>query len=202
MDNLTHAITLRWRQNGRDGGSNHQPCDCLLNRLLRRRLKKTSTLRVTGLCAGNSPVTGEFPAQMASNAENVSIWWRHHEFCLGWGLLELSSLISPLVFVKVPVKIFESQSCLIDVIADELRWHLCYSIGKLSLKIRWSQSLCCRQPSHSSWIYGQWSPASMDDLWVRCATLKCMFSSYVCWHFINSTIVHMRWYVTCKFDDM
>ena len=31
--------------------------------------------------AGNSPVTGEFPAQMASNAENVSIWWRHHEEC-------------------------------------------------------------------------------------------------------------------------
>ena len=25
-------------------------------------------------------VTGEFPAQMASNAENVSIWWRHHDF--------------------------------------------------------------------------------------------------------------------------
>ena len=40
--------------------------------------KKTSKLRVTGLCAGNSPVTGEFPAQMASNAENVSIWLRHH----------------------------------------------------------------------------------------------------------------------------
>ena len=39
---------------------------------------KTSKLRVTGLCAGNSPETGEFPAQMASNAENVSIWWRHH----------------------------------------------------------------------------------------------------------------------------
>ena len=35
-------------------------------------------LRVTGLCAGNSPVTGEFPAQRTSNAENVSIWWRHH----------------------------------------------------------------------------------------------------------------------------
>ena len=40
--------------------------------------KKTSKLRVTGLCAWNSPVTGEFPAQMASNAENVSISWRHH----------------------------------------------------------------------------------------------------------------------------
>ena len=42
------------------------------------RSKKTSKLRVTGLCAGNSPGTGEFPAQMASYAENVSIWWRHH----------------------------------------------------------------------------------------------------------------------------
>ena len=29
-------------------------------------------------CVGNSPVTGEFPAQMASNAESASIWWRHH----------------------------------------------------------------------------------------------------------------------------
>ena len=26
------------------------------------------------------PGTGEFPAQMASYAENVSIWWRHHVF--------------------------------------------------------------------------------------------------------------------------
>ena len=51
---------------------------CLFNRVFRRRSKKTSKLRVTGLCEGNSPVTGEFPAQRASNAENVSIWWRHH----------------------------------------------------------------------------------------------------------------------------
>ena len=69
---------LQWRHNGLDCVSNHQPHDCLLNRLFRRRSKKTSKLRVTGLCAGNSPGTGEFPAQMASNAENVSIWWRHH----------------------------------------------------------------------------------------------------------------------------
>ena len=57
---------------------NHQPHGCLLNRLFWRKSKKTSKLRVTGLCAGNSPGTGEFPAQMASYAENVSIWWRHH----------------------------------------------------------------------------------------------------------------------------
>ena len=37
------------------------------------QMKKTSKLRVTGLCEGDSPGTGEFPAQRASNAENVSI---------------------------------------------------------------------------------------------------------------------------------
>ena len=70
--------SLPWRHNGRDGVSNHQPHDCLLNRLIRRKSKKASKLRVTGLCAGNSPVTGEFPAQMTSNGETVSSWWRHH----------------------------------------------------------------------------------------------------------------------------
>ena len=69
---------LRWRHNERDSVSNHQPHDCLLNRLFRRRSKKTSKLRVTGLCVGKSPGTGVFPTQMASYAENVSVWWRHH----------------------------------------------------------------------------------------------------------------------------
>ena len=45
--------------------------------------KKTSKLRVTGLCAGNSPGTGHFPAQMDSSTENVSIWWRHHALING-----------------------------------------------------------------------------------------------------------------------
>ena len=39
---------------------------------------KMSKLRITGLCAGNSPGIGEFPGQRTSNVENVSIWWRHH----------------------------------------------------------------------------------------------------------------------------
>ena len=67
------GITLPWHHNGRGGVSNHQPHDCLLNRLFRHSSKKTSTFRVTGLCEGNSPVTGEFPTQRASNVENVSI---------------------------------------------------------------------------------------------------------------------------------
>ena len=73
-----NEYALQWRHNERDSASNHQPHHCLLNRIFRRRSKKTSKVRVTGPCVGNSPVTGEFPAQIASNAENVSIWWRHH----------------------------------------------------------------------------------------------------------------------------
>ena len=65
------------------------PHDCLLNRLFRRRSKKASNLRVTGLCAGNSPMTGVFPAQMVSNAENVSVWWRHH------AIYQFSAVINP-----------------------------------------------------------------------------------------------------------
>ena len=75
------ASSLRWRHNGRDSVSNHQPHHCLLNRLFGCRSKKTWKLRVTGLCVGISPGTGEFLAQMASNSENVSIWWRHHVIC-------------------------------------------------------------------------------------------------------------------------
>ena len=69
---------VQWRHNGRDGVSDHQSHDCSFKCLFRRRWKKTSKLRVTDLCDGYSPVTGEFPAQRDSNAENVSIWWRHH----------------------------------------------------------------------------------------------------------------------------
>ena len=68
-------VPLQWRHNDHYGVSNHHPRRCLLNRLFRRRSKnQISALLV--LCAGNSSVTGEFPAQWA--AKNVPIWWRHH----------------------------------------------------------------------------------------------------------------------------
>ena len=85
-------IPLQWCYNGRDGVSNHQPHDCLLNRLFRHRSKKISKFRVTGLCAGNSNVTGEFPVEMTSNAENVSIWWRHH-VCYMWHAMFLWTFV-------------------------------------------------------------------------------------------------------------
>ena len=100
---------LKRRHNGRDGVSNHQPHDCLLNGLFRRRSKKTSKLRVTG----NSPVTGEFPLQRASNAENASIWWRHH-VSRRYSLLNTLFTFSKLTFMDnylgpISLTIFPSQ---------------------------------------------------------------------------------------------
>ena len=44
--------SLQWRHNESDGVPNDRRRDCLLNRLLRRRSKRTSKLHVTGLCGG------------------------------------------------------------------------------------------------------------------------------------------------------
>ena len=70
---LVHPTSKR-RHNERDGVSNHRRLDCLLNRIS----KKTSKLRVIGLCEGNPPVTDGFPSKRASSGENLSIWWHHH----------------------------------------------------------------------------------------------------------------------------
>ena len=78
------GIPLQMRH--KDEVSNHVRLDCLFNRLIRRRPKKTSKLRITGFCRKMvPPVTGGFPSQRSSDAENVSIWCRHHP------LLELSN---------------------------------------------------------------------------------------------------------------
>ena len=96
---LCARVPLRWRQNRHAGGSNHQPHHCLLNHLFGCRSKKTPKLRVTGLCAGNSPGpgTGEFPTQIASNAENVSIWWRHHDISIPHVPIELGAVFWQMV---------------------------------------------------------------------------------------------------------
>ena len=70
--------SLQWHYNDSDIVSNHQPHDCLLNRLFKAQIRENiKALRHWPLC-------GEFtggrwiPRRKASNAENVSIWWRHH----------------------------------------------------------------------------------------------------------------------------
>ena len=124
----TSAYPLQWRHNGFDGVSNHQPHHCLLSRLFWRRSKKTPKLRVTGLCAGYSPGTGEFPVQLASYAENVPVRWRHHAYhrrrvCFHhWSMAEIKHN-GPLITK------YGRQSCL-PVVNDldfwnVRRFHLC-----------------------------------------------------------------------------
>ena len=74
----TYSFSLQWHHNEHDGVSNQRHFNCLLNRWFRSTSMKTLKLHVTGLCEGNSPVTSEFPAKKASNAEKVSVWWCHH----------------------------------------------------------------------------------------------------------------------------
>ena len=72
---LDITVTPQWEQ----WRLKSPKCRLFAHRLFRRRSKKMSKLRVTGLYEGNPSVIGGFPSQRTSNAENVSIWWRHHE---------------------------------------------------------------------------------------------------------------------------
>ena len=68
----------QWRHNERDGVSNHQPRDCLLNHLFKAQIKENIK------APRHWPLCGEFTGDRASNVQNVSIWWRHHgcyQFC-------------------------------------------------------------------------------------------------------------------------
>ena len=68
---------LQGPHNERHGVSNHQQIDWLLKHLFRRTWKKTSKLRVNGLCE-ESISDRWIHLTKTSNAENVSIWWRYH----------------------------------------------------------------------------------------------------------------------------
>ena len=138
-------MTLQWRHNGRDGISNHQHHDCLLNRLFRHRSKKTSEHRITSLCEGNSPVTGEFPPQRASNAENVSIWWSDHEFhrisdiATDFSLGKKKKINLPFISEENPV-----QSCMPCILWWELNlwWKFTYWWRPhlyIEMTFRWSR---------------------------------------------------------------
>ena len=89
-----------------------------------RRSKETSKLRVTGLCEGNSPVTGEFPAQMASNAVNVSIWWRHHVCIIKNCLSDMVIILYMLITEKC---MFHPQMCFLTSKFFSFRVYMIYS---------------------------------------------------------------------------
>ena len=70
--------TLQWRHNGRDCVSNHQPHDCYTQAFIQAHIRENIIVPRHWPLWGIPPVTGGFPSQRASNAENVSISWRHH----------------------------------------------------------------------------------------------------------------------------
>ena len=134
---------LQWRHDGCNGVSNHQRLDCLLNRFLRRGSKKTPKTRVTGLCAGNSPVTGEFPAQKASNAEYVSIWWRHHGYSIPVELIAQLRVFREIWSLSLsPFRHQASTRELLRIYYQHLFWswnRLFWGIGMCSLNVSWSK---------------------------------------------------------------
>ena len=144
------AMPLLWRHNGRDSVSHHQPHDCSLKRLFRRRSKKASKLRVTGLCVGNSPATDEFPAQMANNAENVSIWWRHHRYKKSFflrGKIPTTRVISAAFIGSLSMTIVQTQEAggqrqwLVAASAKICLTHAQLSVGNIVICCRVSNDL-------------------------------------------------------------
>ena len=80
---VTIKMSSQWRHNERNGVSNHQPHDYHYHSTVylgadEKKTPKNPKAPCHWPLCGNSPVTSEFPAQMASSAENASIWWRHH----------------------------------------------------------------------------------------------------------------------------
>ena len=71
--------SLQWRHNDHDGVSNTSLTVVYSTVYTDADQSKHQSSRHWPLC-GEFTGTGEFLAQRASYAENVSIWWRHHVF--------------------------------------------------------------------------------------------------------------------------
>ena len=178
------SISLQWSHNGCDGVSNHQPHECLRNRLYRRRSKKTSKFRVTGLCAGNSSGTDEFPAEMVSNAENVSIWWRHHVHYEYTHNKELSLSIHATIYSSLLLGRWRNK----EPSAGQSICNLCVNV--VSIETRSSRICNAQLHAHTSevvimapfWIPKQKRRHYSDVIWNTIAlimtSLQCEFHTH------------------------
>ena len=98
------SCSLHWRHNGHNSVSNHQPHDCLLNRLFRRRSNIIPKLRVTGLCVGNSPGPVNSPhkgpatRKMFSFDDVIMCNMSQNDVAIGCLMLDKSSLAVCLFF--------------------------------------------------------------------------------------------------------
>ena len=146
--------TLHWRHNGRDCVSNHQPYDCLLNHLFRCKSKKTSKLRGTGLCEGNSPGTGDSPHKWLVTRkmfpfDDVIMYKKCEHQPTNIRYLCYNSLILTLLFLRHFLK-FHHCFCRRFVILRHLDCHLMQHFHGLGMVI--SEKFCSSLNAHL-WRY-------------------------------------------------
>ena len=114
--------TLLWRHNGHDSVSNHQPHDCLLNRLIQTQIKENIK------ALGHWPLCGEFTGDRwirRSNGQLRGKWF--HLMTSSWNQIFLSSPViitqhdlSPSVWLCVTLKYpwyvpIASSRCITDM---------------------------------------------------------------------------------------
>ena len=154
----------QWRHNGHDSVSCHQPHHCLLNRLFRRRSKKISKLRVTGLCAGihqwpvNSPHTWPITRKMFP-FDDVIMWWRK---IISWDRLghtvggtvhryislTVISRTSVRVYVKLIILCLHSQHNAFYIYSGEFWW----LIGNVTPRRSYKNNITCIIKQMFPWL--------------------------------------------------
>ena len=106
---------------------------------VRRTSKKTSKLRITGLCEGNHRSSGGFPSQRTSNAENVSIWWRHN-----------------VAQITLTIRHHHPQIWRLILGARQVQWNnpktMVSLMSKLYNKLLTAYAICSFLWSHMNWI--------------------------------------------------
>ena len=137
---------IQWRHNERDGVSRlfTQP---FVQAHIKEIIKAPRHWPLWG------EFTGEFPAQRVSDAENVSIWWRHHAK-LYWTTNEYNTMEN-------------GTSCMISVVIRKLTCYLMFKCRKMShiLKTKfsklcyWIEWLCTEQATNH--YLNHWWPGSM-----------------------------------------
>ena len=98
------------------------------------QMKENIKAPFQGLCAGTTHVTSEFPASMASDAENVSIWWRHDEM---WR----DGLVIPTLM----------QHNIVLHVTNNLKSVLPRAIYGIARK-RWSKKYSINEIKHGAWF--------------------------------------------------
>ena len=153
--------SLQWRHNDHDSVSNHQPHGCLLNRLFRRRSKKTSNLRVTGLCVGKSPGTVNSPHKGPvtrkmfpfNDVSMVSITsWVHIHDRFSIVIPILRKIHYALIWVVVKRSLWNFAHGITAVLSWEVQ--ICVAIWYPTMDVHWNQF---SMEYELRWKYHSWN---------------------------------------------